>query len=70
MTKLYYIPIEPLEERYTEQWYRNFPSYFRDSGYSVEIIDGEPLSSSVDVGTFLDEEYDFLKQIAKHFKDI
>ena len=28
------------------------------------------LLDSHDCGTFLDEEYDFLKQIAKHFKDI
>lgn len=27
------------------------------------------LLDSYDVGTFLDEEYDFLRQIAKHFKD-
>lgn len=28
------------------------------------------LLDSYDPGTFTDEEYDFLKQIAKHFKDI
>jgi len=27
------------------------------------------LLDSYDVGTFFDEEYDFLKQIAKHFKE-
>lgn len=28
------------------------------------------LLDSYDSGTFLDEEYDFLRQIAKHFKDL
>lgn len=28
------------------------------------------LLDKYDVGTFFDEEYDFLKQIAKHIKDI
>jgi glycosyltransferase involved in cell wall biosynthesis len=54
MTKLYYVPIEPLEERYTKQWYDNFPVDFRDAGYDVEVIDGTPLSNHVGVGTFLD----------------
>jgi glycosyltransferase involved in cell wall biosynthesis len=52
--KLYYIPIEPLEERYSKQWYDNFPVEFRNGGFDVEVIDGEPLSTHVGVGTFLD----------------
>lgn len=51
---LYYIPIEPLVERYTEQWYRNFPIQFKKNGFDVTIIDGEPLSNFVKDGTFLD----------------
>lgn len=54
MSKLYYVPIEPLEERYTEQWYRSFPIYFGLHGFEVEVIDGEPLTDFVGVGTFLD----------------
>lgn len=53
MTKLFYIPIEPLEERYTEQWYRQFPVEFRQAGYDVTVIDGEVLTNFVDVGAFL-----------------
>ena len=52
--KIYYVPIEPLEERYTEQWYRHFPIEFKKAGFEVEIIDGVALSDTVDVGTFLD----------------
>lgn len=53
MTTLYYIPIEPLAERYTEQWYRRFPEEFREAGFDVATIDGEPLSHHVDVGSWL-----------------
>ncbi len=53
MKTLYYIPIEPLSERYTEQWYTYFPKEFQKE-FNVEIIDGIPLSDTVNVGTFLD----------------
>lgn len=53
MTKLFYVPIEPLEERYTEQWYRQFPIEFKKAGYDVQVIDGEVLTNFVDVGAFL-----------------
>jgi glycosyltransferase involved in cell wall biosynthesis len=51
---IYYLPIEPLEERYTEQWYRWFPEEFDRQGLAYETIDGEALSDRVEVGTFLD----------------
>ena len=51
---LYLIPIEPLEERYTEQWYRWFPEYCRDHAIDYSIIDGITLVDEVQVGTFLD----------------
>lgn len=54
MSKLFYVPIEPLEERYTAQWYVNFPIAFKEAGFEVEVIDGVPLSDFVGVGTFLD----------------
>lgn len=52
--KLYYLPLEPLTERYTEQWLRWFPKEFEKAGYQVEIILGERLTDTVEVGTFLD----------------
>lgn len=51
---LYYIPIEPLEERYTKQWYDWFPEEFAKSKIPYEVIDGTPLTDKVITGTFLD----------------
>ena len=48
------IPLEPLAERYTEQWYRNLPKVFADAGFDVTVIDGTPLQQTVKVGSFLD----------------
>jgi len=50
---LYYVPIEPLNERYTEQWYRNFTNEFKKH-FKVEVIDGDPLIDYIKVGAFLD----------------
>ena len=50
---LIYVPIEPLEERYTAQWYKHFPVAFAEH-FNVIVIDGEPLQETVKVGTFLD----------------
>lgn len=47
---VFYVPIEPLEERYTQQWYDLIPGYFDD----CVVIDGTPLQDEVVVGTFLD----------------
>jgi len=54
VSELFYVPIEPLEERYTESWYRNFPKAFVAKGLDVSVVDGIPLTDHVDVGTFLD----------------
>lgn len=50
---IYYLPIEPLPERYTESWYRNFPVAF-NTICDVVTIDGETLTDHVETGTFLD----------------
>ena len=52
--RIFYVPIEPLEERYTASWYRNIPAYFSSQGAEVVVIDGEPLTDTVKVGSFLD----------------
>ena len=51
---IYYLPIEPLEERYTEQWYRWFPDEFRRQNLEFKVINGETLTNVVETGTFLD----------------
>lgn len=53
--QLILVPIEPLSERYTEQWYRHLPVEFGKAGYDVRVIDGVPLlDNDIKVGTFLD----------------
>lgn len=54
MSTLFFIPIEPLTERYSESWYRNMPKAFAEYFDEVRVIDGEPLLDSIVVGTFLD----------------
>jgi len=55
MKNLLLVPIEPLTERYTESWYRNFPPLFQQAGFEVTIIDGKPLlDNEIHTGTFLD----------------
>jgi glycosyltransferase involved in cell wall biosynthesis len=51
---LVYVPIEPIVERYTESWYRNFPPAFTKAGFNVTVIDGVALSDKIKVGSFLD----------------
>lgn len=47
------VPIEPLAERYTAQWYKHLPVAFAEH-FNVTVIDGEPLQDTIKVGTFLD----------------
>ncbi len=55
MKNIICVPIEPLSERYTESWYRNFPTVFQKDGWNVSVIDGEPiLDNDIKTGTFLD----------------
>lgn len=53
MNKFFHIYLEPLEERYTEQWFR----WFRDADYGTYRyipIGGEALCDKIKVGAFLD----------------
>lgn len=54
MNTLWVVPLEKVQGRYTEQWYRGIPAAFKDAGFNVKIIDGEQLTDFVGVGTFLD----------------
>ncbi len=54
MRNLFILPIEPLEERYTGEWYKFLPSAFAAHGFNVMQIDGESLTDAVETGTFLD----------------
>jgi glycosyltransferase involved in cell wall biosynthesis len=52
--RIFYIPIEPLEERYTAQWMRWFPQEFKKAGFEVVVIEGKSLTDKIETGEFLD----------------
>jgi len=52
--KVWLLPIEPFEERYTEQWYRWWPEALRARGFAVEVVDGRALTQTIETGQFLD----------------
>jgi len=51
---LWVLPLQPLNERYSEQWYRWFPEEFKKRGLQPVIIDGEVLTKNIEIGAFLD----------------
>lgn len=51
---LIYVPLEKLPERYTESWYYNFIDVFKKLYDDVHVVEGTSLTTSVEVGTFLD----------------
>jgi len=52
-TNLYVVTLEPIEQRYTKQWYSFWKKEFSKS-YNVKYIDGETLSEGIEKGRFLD----------------
>lgn len=60
MKTIYIIPIEPIDARYTKQWYYNIPKiledeiYKRDLNICVETIDGIQATAGTTQGAFLD----------------
>lgn len=51
--KVYYLPLEPLEERYTEQMYRWIVAAFEKRELDYFIIPGQPLSKTTEGHQFL-----------------
>jgi hypothetical protein len=53
---IYIVPIEPLDNRYTKQWYVNIPKILEaeESGYTIKTIDGDQLTDAPTAGAFLD----------------
>lgn len=65
---LWVLPLEPLKERYTEQWYRWFHNKIRKYNIDYCYIDGDTLTDKVEVGKVLDASgtvYYKAKQIEK-----
>lgn len=70
---IHLVPIEPLEERYTEQWKRWIPEAFSLNLESVNEIEGEMLTTSIETGYVLDAEgsnYYKFKQLQEILKKI
>lgn len=59
MNTIYIIPIEPLDSRYTKQWYHNIPLLLEQKiqqhklSFSVVTIDGEIVADTTTPGAFL-----------------
>ncbi len=52
---VYWLPLEPINERYTEQWYRWFPNEFERQGVQYQTVQGNAiLDNEIQTGTFLD----------------
>jgi len=51
--RLFLLALEPLEERYTGQWFDWLPETFAQE-FEVQVVTGEPLTDRVEVGAFLD----------------
>ncbi len=72
---LYYLPLEPLDGRYTAQWYRWFKEVFDEEGVDYEYIDGEKgIEHDIGEKFFLDMKNTFVwkfEQMKKLFmKDL
>lgn len=72
--RIFRLGLEPLPERYTEQWEKWFPTELSRLGFEYNSIPGQTLSDSVDVGKVLDASgtmyYKFtqLQRVAELFK--
>ena len=55
-SKLWYLPLEQLDERYTGMLYDHTINKFEEFGVNYEVIEGETLTTEVDTGQVLDAE--------------
>ncbi len=51
---IFFLPLEPLSERYTENWYQYFQGYFRKEEIEHHWIPGESCYDKIQRGSFLD----------------
>ena len=52
--KIAWMPLEPFEQRYTEDWYKQFPREFYNQGIEFKQYDGDNLINDIKVGSVLD----------------
>jgi len=51
---IYIVPIEPIDTRYTRQWYDHIPILLDQAGADVAIIEGDDVPATPTPGAFLD----------------
>jgi hypothetical protein len=51
---IFIVPIEPIDKRYTKQWYDVIPKLLKTNNTKVYVIDGEQCSNGTTQGAFLD----------------
>lgn len=54
MNKIIWLPLEPLPERYTQDWAIEFPREFYKAGVEFVEVAGERLTDKIETGRFLD----------------
>jgi len=52
--KVFHLPIEPYETRYTKEWIQQFEAEFKQADVSYETILGEQISNTIESGSVLD----------------
>lgn len=72
---VYILHLEPLKERYTEQWFRWFKNEFKKQGIKFKFIKGQTLTKIVETGSVLDAEgtnywkFSQMIEVCKLFKE-
>ena len=54
MSKIINVPIEPLEERYSQQWAKWWPREFNKLNLTYHSVPGKTLTDTIEQGAFLD----------------
>jgi hypothetical protein len=56
LNTIWIVPIEPIDQRYTKQWYDNIPALLKTAtdGYDIHTIPGHMCSSTTTPGAFLE----------------
>jgi len=54
MTKLWVLPLEPLDMRYTIQWRKWFEELLKKKQINYYMVDGETLTKDIEHGEVLD----------------
>ena len=71
MSTIWIIPIEPIDQRYTKQWYDNIPVMLDSAiaenklDYEVVTVDGETIPDTTTSGAFLDLVLPMFTSLAK-----